>query len=1473
MDDGNPCTTDSCDPATGVTHTPMAAGSSCSDGNACNGDEVCDGTGVCTAGTVPVVDDGNPCTADSCDPATGVVHTPLGAGTTCSDGDACNGSEACDGAGSCTAGTPPTVDDGNPCTVDSCDPATGVIHTPAAAGTSCPDGDLCNGDETCNGSGTCVAGTPLVVDDGNPCTADSCDPATGVVNTPLAAGASCADGDLCNGDETCNGSGSCTSGTPLPVDDGNPCTSDACDPVAGTTHTPVATGTSCADGNLCNGQETCDASGTCAPGTPPVLDDGNPCTADACDPVSGVTHTAVAAGTSCADGDLCNGDEACDADGTCVAGTPPGLDDGNPCTTDACDPSLGVSHTPTAVGSSCADGDVCNGEETCDGTGTCTSGTPLALDDGNPCTNDLCDPASGVTHAPTAAGTSCSDADACNGAETCDGAGACRSGTPPVVDDGNPCTTDACDPATGAQHAPLAAGTSCADGNVCNGDEACDVTGACVSGSPPTVDDGDPCTTDACDPTTGVSHIPIPLCDSMPTVEGGRFEDRASIVGIVRDAADNPITGYSVAVYDAPASGVPRADITLTTMGDGSFRARLADFPQTQPDRTPPSHVIVKISSADFPTVMRDVYLRPGDVADVGVLTILERDTTVTMIGPAGGTATDSQGLVELDFPPGAVQTTVPVRITPVRTRDEFPYPLPHATITMYGAVLEPSGLQFAVPVTMRLTNYRSAPTGFTIPVGFVDEDNARWVHTGIATWDGAKFSTAIHHFSTIDCNSGGQEYLMATGGDDPNHSSSTNCVGSAASLGSGSLRQSFVVAGSTRHGQRYELSLEYDSGLAGSRRLGGPPSSEHGNTALPTAGFLVPIRTSTITRGCAAPGASPPAGSCATGGSCSGGVIAQDNYRMRNLVSGLQIDSLVDKPDGADSVGTNAWVELPVNADGSVPAPTYWPVQQSVTVGLSSSEGGSGACAGGGGGLTAFGLDGTGASTQTDLESGPALEITTYELAYHRHGSPYGSGWGVGQVNELYVAPDRESASLITGEGQKEDFVPRPALTLLSTAMPLFGKPMARDPATGDVFFATSYHEIQRLAPDGSATVVLSGLAISTSPRSLAVTNAGGGRHFELATADQVSDIDDAGTVTPLMALTVLPGTVFHDAQVAAAGDVVYVTTGNDNQIHKFHLDDPTHTDTPIGLADESGDVTLDPTVPAGSISFQTPRGLTMAPDGGLYVACSDRHVIYKLEPQADGTAGPDSTVTRVLGTGSGGGSAGRGIALPALRFDVQSPLILSTSSDGYLFVETSYGVARLDPVAKTASWFLFDAGVPKFADLSFTLLEDSAFLPQTADTVLTLHNRNAYQIDEAVLRSELEPSRTLLLGSTGATMTDPVSDMVETYQWTGANRDTALMTGRTRVSGDPILSVSYVSGSRHVSAIDSRRPGEFHVRLRRERQARDHHGPRVARNPLDGGRGRRPHTDPEADRRDAHVRLRVPPDDVGDDAAPSDQ
>ncbi len=143
-------------------------------------------------GTCGPTDDGTPCTADSCDTATGTVHhDPLPAGTACDDASVCNGHESCDGAGTCQAGTPLAVDDGNECTADSCDPQAGAQHAPLT-GAACNDGDACTQTDACQ-AGTCTGGNPVTCAPLDQChDAGTCNPATGTCTQPAKADGSAA---------------------------------------------------------------------------------------------------------------------------------------------------------------------------------------------------------------------------------------------------------------------------------------------------------------------------------------------------------------------------------------------------------------------------------------------------------------------------------------------------------------------------------------------------------------------------------------------------------------------------------------------------------------------------------------------------------------------------------------------------------------------------------------------------------------------------------------------------------------------------------------------------------------------------------------------------------------------------------------------------------------------------------------------------------------------------------------------------------------------------------------------------------------------------------------------------------------------------------------------------------------------------------------------------------------------------------
>jgi hypothetical protein len=150
--------------------------------------------------------------------------------------------------------------DGNSCTTDTCDPLTGACSFVPAAG-ACDDMDACTTGDVCV-SGVC-RGTPRSCDDGNACTSDRCDAATGCVSTNLD-GAPCEIGNFCT-DDVCR-AGACTRGPATNCGSATACLSPSCDPEVGCT-TERLTGGPCDDDDACTVNDRC-SNGICIGGTP-----------------------------------------------------------------------------------------------------------------------------------------------------------------------------------------------------------------------------------------------------------------------------------------------------------------------------------------------------------------------------------------------------------------------------------------------------------------------------------------------------------------------------------------------------------------------------------------------------------------------------------------------------------------------------------------------------------------------------------------------------------------------------------------------------------------------------------------------------------------------------------------------------------------------------------------------------------------------------------------------------------------------------------------------------------------------------------------------------------------------------------------------------------------------------------------------------------------------------------------------------
>lgn len=313
---GNCVTSGACDTVTATD--PLHCGSC---GNTCP-------SGVCINSTC-IQTQGNACTSNN-ECASGF----------CTDGVCC--STACTGTcqscnlpglmGTCS-NFPAGSDPGNECAAQSV--------------------SSCGTNGSCNGSGACAFYTAGTIAIPGSCsagtyTAPSTCSGSGSVVSGVNASCSpyvCFGGSTCK--TSCNSTADCANGFY--------CSAGICFP------TPLD-GTACDDGNSCTANDIYQ-SGICT-GVVKNCDDGIACTSDACSPASGVcTHTPVDA--LCDDGNVCNGSEVCDVATGCLAGTPISCDDGNSCTSDACDPQNGCQFIIQA------DGMQCGASQTCQ-SGVCT---------------------------------------------------------------------------------------------------------------------------------------------------------------------------------------------------------------------------------------------------------------------------------------------------------------------------------------------------------------------------------------------------------------------------------------------------------------------------------------------------------------------------------------------------------------------------------------------------------------------------------------------------------------------------------------------------------------------------------------------------------------------------------------------------------------------------------------------------------------------------------------------------------------------------------------------------------------------------------------------------------------------------------------------------------------------------------------------------------------------------------------------
>ncbi len=359
---GSPCELSACDKSTGKCKTTLLKdGDACDDGAPCSVADVC-AVGACL-GKAKTCDDGSPCTIDACLEANGACsNAPTVGNTACDDSSKCTGDDKCD-KGVC-AGKKLACDDNSPCTEDTCEAATGCFGLPVPG--SCEDGDACTSSDACK-DGKCQPGSQKTCNDDNSCTVDACDPKTGIcLSNPVPLeGKPCADKSLCTSGEACQ-AGACVAAADKDCGDDVPCTLDGCDADTGIcTHKALPDGAPCSDGSLCTYADTCDAVGACSGKVIPCVD-GLLCTIDGCDAKSGAcTFAAMPKGASCDDNNKCSVSDSCDGKGKCDSGKVKVCDDDSACTDDTCNITTGNcaynnNQLPCDDGNACLLNDACS---------------------------------------------------------------------------------------------------------------------------------------------------------------------------------------------------------------------------------------------------------------------------------------------------------------------------------------------------------------------------------------------------------------------------------------------------------------------------------------------------------------------------------------------------------------------------------------------------------------------------------------------------------------------------------------------------------------------------------------------------------------------------------------------------------------------------------------------------------------------------------------------------------------------------------------------------------------------------------------------------------------------------------------------------------------------------------------------------------------------------------------------------------
>jgi RHS repeat-associated protein len=597
--------------------------------------------------------------------------------------------------------------------------------------------------------------------------------------------------------------------------------------------------------------------------------------------------------------------------------------------------------------------------------------------------------------------------------------------------------------------------------------------------------------------------------------------------------------------------------------------------------------------------------------------------------------------------------------------------------------------------------------------------------------------------------------------------------------MNAGAVSQTFHLPTYRVRNEDFGLTLGYDSGLAAGRTLGAAPTDYQSASHAAHAASVAGVRVTALSLPSASNGVATPRqpGLCGAQSVAALGQAIPIPLRADFAWAGSTMTQTFSMGATHTQADFGGFINLPVQ-DGAVAGPGLYVTHVVLTAQS------PGACVASGG---TFGVsDEQSPGTQLAVEPGPLATFDYHELVNHRLSSPYGTGWTVQELERVYRAGD--VAFLVKGDGSSEKFRPRAYPHYLTTE-PTSAYVLTRDPQTGEVFVVTDGGNIQRIdTTNGTPTTVLSGLPFSSGVKGAAVAYVGSARHFAVALATGLVDVDSGGASTTLATRSAPP--LRRDASVAARGDLVFYTDAVSTSIYRTRLSDPAHAVDTISLA-SGGDVRLFPRSPLSGVTFADPRGMDFGADGTLYVADVQRNAVYALTPQSNGEVGPTSAVAPVVGDGTSNFLAPLGERGPGVKLVVREPLGITTAEDGTVMIITTYGVAWYDPLAREAEWLTFWGSVdemllnPTAAAVTAVALGQNVLLTRNTGVDGGLF---IARIDIDRLSSEFEPTRTIAPLSGGALeLTDATKALIEDFDAAGR------ISQRKHRTGELTMSFSY--------------------------------------------------------------------------------